>query len=56
VEVTDAFLVAEKEVMERVLVALRDTYGSAEGYLESHGLEPEAIAALRSALLEPAGD
>jgi len=54
VEVSDAFLRAEVDVMRRTLAGLRDAHGSAEAYLEANGLEPEAIAALRAALLEPA--
>jgi protein-tyrosine phosphatase len=53
VEVDDAQLRAEAAVMRIVLAEMRDRYGSAEAYLESHGLEPEAVAALRDSLLEP---
>jgi protein-tyrosine phosphatase len=52
VEVSDPFLEAEAAVMRTVLVEMRDRYGSAEAYLESHGLEPGAVAALRASLLE----
>ena len=48
----DAFLTAEDVVMRRLLSQMRARYGSAEAYLEAHGLEPEAIAALRASLLE----
>jgi hypothetical protein len=34
---------------------MRERYGSAEAYLQAHGIEPEAIAALRDSLLEPQG-
>jgi protein-tyrosine phosphatase len=51
VEVTDALLAAEAGVMRTVLVGMRERYGSAQAYLESHGLEPDAIAALRASLL-----
>jgi protein-tyrosine phosphatase len=51
VEVSDPFLAAEIEVMRNLLVGMRARYGSAEAYLESHGLEPEALAVLRAALL-----
>jgi protein-tyrosine phosphatase len=50
-EVSDAFLAAEVAVMRNLLVGMRERYGSAEAYLESYGLEPEAIAALRASLL-----
>ena len=53
VEVDDAFFRAEVDVMRSTLAALRRDHGSAESYLEAHGLEPEAIATLRAALLEP---
>lgn len=52
VEVDDAFLTAEALVMRTVLAEMRDRYGSAEAYLQSHGLEPEASTALRASLLE----
>lgn len=51
VEVSDAFLAAEVAVMRNLLAGMRARYGSAEAYLESHGLEPEAVAALRASLL-----
>jgi protein-tyrosine phosphatase len=51
VEVSDALMSADVAVMRNLLVEMRARYGSAEGYLESHGLEPEAVAALRSTLL-----
>jgi protein-tyrosine phosphatase len=53
VEVTDAFLQAEHDVMVRTLAGLRAAYGSPLQYLEAQGLEPESVAALRRALLEP---
>lgn len=52
VEVDDAYLAAEALVMRAVLTEMRDRYGSAEAYLQSHGLEPEASTALRASLLE----
>ena len=52
VEVSDAHLAAEAEIMRTVLAGIRDRYGSAETYLRSHGLELDAIAALRASLLE----
>ena len=52
VEVSDALLAADASVMRNVLVELRRRYGSAEAYLESYGLEPSAVAALRASLLE----
>ena len=51
VEVRDAFFAAEVAVMRSLLVEMRNRYGSAEAYLESHGLEPEAVSALRASLL-----
>ena len=54
VEVTDALLAADAEVMMTMLEEMRRRYGSAEEYLQSHGLEAEAVAALRDSLLEPA--
>lgn len=53
IEVDDAFLAAEAMVMRNVLTEMRARYGSAEAYLQAHGLEPEASAALRASLLEP---
>jgi len=52
VEVNDAHLRAEAAVMRIVLAETRERYGSAEAYLLSHGLEPDAVAALRASLLE----
>jgi protein-tyrosine phosphatase len=52
VEVNDALLAADADVMRAVLAEVRERFGSAEAYLESHGLEPEAVAALRVSLLE----
>jgi protein-tyrosine phosphatase len=54
VEVNDAFFAAEAAVMRNVLAELRHRYGSAEGYLEAHGLEAAAVASLRAALLDDA--
>jgi len=54
VEVSDAYLAAEFAVMQRFLVGMRERYGSAGAYLEANGLEPEAVAALRTSLLEDA--
>jgi protein-tyrosine phosphatase len=52
VEVSDALLAAEADVMRVVLAEVRARFGSAEAYLQSHGLELEAITALRASLLE----
>jgi protein-tyrosine phosphatase len=52
VEVSDAFLAAEVQVMRNLLAELHARYGTAEAYLVSNGLEPDAIATLRAALLE----
>jgi hypothetical protein len=49
--VSDAFFAAEVAVMRNMLVEMRNRYGSAEAYLEAHGLEPVAVAALRASLL-----
>jgi protein tyrosine/serine phosphatase len=50
-EVGDPHFAAEAEAMRDVLIGLEERYGGVEGYLLAHGLEPEAIAALRTALL-----
>jgi len=51
-EVADhALLVAEATTMLAVLERLRAEHGSVEGYLERHGLAPDAVAALRAGLL-----
>lgn len=51
-EVADhALLVAEAATMLAVLERLRAEHGSVEGYLERHGLPPEAVTALRAGLL-----
>ena len=51
-EVADhALLVAEAATMLAVLERLRAEHGSVEGYLERHGLAPEAVTALRAGLL-----
>jgi protein tyrosine/serine phosphatase len=55
VEVSDAFHSAEIDVMRRTLRALRQRHGGAERYLATHGLEPDALAALRRTLVAPAG-
>ena len=54
VEVADAVFGAEASVMRAVLTGVRARYGSVAAYLEQQGLEPGAIDALRTALLEPA--
>jgi protein-tyrosine phosphatase len=53
IEVSDAFHAAELDVMRRTLVELRRRHGGALPYLERHGLEAGAVAALRRALVEP---
>jgi protein-tyrosine phosphatase len=53
VEVSDALLAADAEVMMNVLQEMHRRYGSAEQYLQTYGLESEAVAALRDSLLEP---
>jgi protein tyrosine/serine phosphatase len=52
VEVSDAFLAAEVQVMRNLLADLHARYGSAAEYLVANGLEPDAIAKLRASLLE----
>jgi protein-tyrosine phosphatase len=53
VEVSDAFHSAELDVMRRTLRELRRRHGDAVQFLETHGLEPGAVEALRRALVEP---
>jgi len=51
-EVTEhELLLAEAATMLTVLARLRAEHGSVEGYLEHHGLDREALAALRAGLL-----
>ena len=51
-EVTEhELLLAEAATMLSVLAQLRAEHGSVEGYLERHGLDPEAVMALRAGLL-----
>jgi protein-tyrosine phosphatase len=54
VEVSDPFYAAEIDVMRRTLRELRERHGGAEHYLETHGLEADALVTLRRALVEPA--
>jgi protein-tyrosine phosphatase len=42
---------AEAATMEAALAWLRDEHGGAEGYLLAHGMRPEQLTALRTALL-----
>ncbi len=56
VEVGEANFGAEAEVMRSVLVGLRERWGSAAAYLESFGLDPAVVDALRDSLLEPAAE
>jgi protein-tyrosine phosphatase len=51
-EVSESLFAAEASVMRAVLADLRATHGSAADYLLAHGLEPAAIDALRTSLLE----
>jgi protein-tyrosine phosphatase len=44
-------LTAEATTMLAVLERLRSDHGSVGGYLEAHGLSPDAVAALRAGLL-----
>jgi protein-tyrosine phosphatase len=46
------FLACPPEAMLGFLGALRDRFGSAEGYLTASGVEPEALDRLRDVLLE----
>ena len=51
-EVTEhELLLAEEATMLTVLARLRAEHGSVELYLERHGLDPEAVTALRAGLL-----
>ncbi len=51
-EVTEhELLLAEEATMLTVLARLRAEHGSVERYLERHGLDPEAVTALRAGLL-----
>ena len=51
-EVTEhELLLAEEATMLAVLAQLRAEHGSIERYLERHGLDPEAVTALRAGLL-----
>ena len=46
-----ALAVAEAVTMLSVLTQLRAEHGSVDGYLEAHGLPPDAVTALRAGLL-----
>jgi protein-tyrosine phosphatase len=46
-----ALAMAEAATMLSVLTRLRAEHGSVDGYLEAHGLPPDAVAALRAGLL-----
>jgi len=50
-EVGDPHFAAEAEAMRDVLIGLDDRHGGVEAYLLANGLEPEAIATLRTTLL-----
>ena len=50
-EVGDPHFAAEAEAMRDVLIGLDDRHRGVEGYLLANGLEPEAIATLRTTLL-----
>jgi hypothetical protein len=51
-EVTEhELLLAEEATMRTVLARLRAEHGSVEGYLAGHGLDPDAVTALRAGLL-----
>jgi protein-tyrosine phosphatase len=49
----DRFMTAEAETMRETLVWWHAEYGTIEQYMLANGLEPDAIAALRGALIEP---
>jgi protein tyrosine/serine phosphatase len=53
--VPERFLAVDAETMRSLLSSLRDQYGSVPGYLDAHGLEPEAAEALRDALVTRSG-
>ena len=46
-----ALATAEAATMLSVLSRLRAEHGSVEGYLEGHGLAPDAVGSLRAGLL-----
>jgi protein-tyrosine phosphatase len=51
-EVEQSWFTAEASVMRAVLATLRAEHGSAAEYLMGNGLDPAAVEALRSSLLE----
>jgi protein-tyrosine phosphatase len=54
-EVPEHFLAVDAETMRTLLRGLRDEYGSVPGYLDAHGLEPDAVDALRGSLVTRSG-
>lgn len=52
-ELPEETLHAEPETMERLLVRVRDEWGSMAGYLEAAGLPAATLAHLRQTLLDP---
>lgn len=52
VEVAEQHYAVDAVAMRAVIERTTTQYGSIEGYVLAHGLEPEAVAALRASLLE----
>jgi protein-tyrosine phosphatase len=52
-ELPKALMGAEAETMEGMLVGMRATWGSWDGYAADIGVEPEVVDRVRSLLLEP---
>ncbi len=50
----DHLMTAEADTMHGLLAWLREQYGSIEQYALGHGLAPEAVAMLRSTMIDPA--
>lgn len=51
-EVAEQHYAVDTVAMRAVIERLRTQYGSIEGYVLAHGLEPEAVAGIRASLLE----
>jgi hypothetical protein len=52
VEVAEQHYAVDAVAMRAVIERTTTQYGSTEGYVLAHGLEPEAVAAIRASLLE----
>lgn len=53
-QLNGAALACPPELILRTLARMREAHGSVEGFLLAHGMAPEAIAALREAMVERA--